>query len=120
MATPERDIIEGMFMIPNKEGEDVPFILNETQRELDDNFTGRDIIDKARQEGISSWYLALFTVRCLYKRNTRAVVISHDKESTERLFRRVKYFLENLRGPKPVLEFASKRERVNRKIIQKS
>jgi len=110
MATPERAIIEGMFMIPDKEGRDVPFILNETQIKLDDNFTGRDIITKARQEGVSSYYLALFTVRCLSKPNTRAVVISHDKESTERLFKRVKYFLENLRGPKPVLETSSKRE----------
>jgi hypothetical protein len=38
------------------------------------------------------------------------VVISHDKESTERLFRKVKYYLENLRGPKAVIDTSSKRE----------
>ena len=54
--------------------------------------------------------LALFTVRCLYKENTRSVVISHDKESTERLFKRVKFFLDNMRGPKAVQETSSKRE----------
>jgi hypothetical protein len=37
-------------------------------------------------------------------------VISHDKESTERLFRKVKYFLENIRGPKAVIDTSSKRE----------
>jgi len=110
MPTPERAIIEGMFMIADKDGRDVPFILNETQAAFDEALTGRDIVAKARQEGISSYVLALFTVRCLYKRNTRAVVISHDQESTERLFKRVTYYLENLRGPKPVTGFASKRE----------
>ena len=97
-------------MIDNKEREDVPFRLNKTQRELDENFTGRDIVIKARQEGISSYYLALFTARCLHRNNTRAVVISHDKESTERLFRKTKYFLENIRGPKAVIDTSSKRE----------
>ena len=46
--TEERFIIENLFRIDNKEREDVPFILNETQRRLDDNFTGRDIIVKER------------------------------------------------------------------------
>jgi len=36
------------------------------------------------------------------KRNTRAVVISHDRDSTKRLFKRVKYYIKNLRGPKPI------------------
>ena len=110
MATQERTIIENLFMIADKEKNDVPFILNHTQAKLDDALTGRDIVSKARQEGISAYVLALFLVRCLSIRNTRAVVISHDQESTERLFRRVKYYLDNLRGPKAVIETSSKRE----------
>jgi hypothetical protein len=110
MRSPEALVIENLFMIPDKQGRDVPFTLNSAQQRLDRELTLRHLVPKARQEGVSSYVLALFTVRCLHKRNTRAVVISHDRESTERLFRRVKYFLENLRGPKPVLEFASKRE----------
>ena len=110
MPTRERMIIESMLQIADKDGYDVPFILNESQAKLDDNLTGRDIVPKARQEGVSSYVLALFTIRCMYKRNTRAVVISHDNESTERLFKRVQYYLDHIRGPKAQTGFSSKRE----------
>jgi hypothetical protein len=104
-------IIENFLQIPDKEGKDVPFALNPAQRRLDQNFTGRDIVPKARQEGISSYMLAKYTVKCLYKRNTRAVVISHDQESTERLFKRVRYFINNFRGASPSIHGqGSKRE----------
>src|SRR6185295_15043265 len=100
MATQERMIIEGMFKIVNKDSQDVPFTLNPAQAKLDSNLTGRDIIPKARQLGISAYFLARYTAKCLSRKNTRAVVISHDKESTQRMLARVHYYLENLRGPK--------------------
>ncbi len=110
MATKERHIIEQMFMIPNKAGEDVPFILNTAQAQVDQALSGRDIIPKARQEGVSSYFLARFTARCLYMRNRRCVVISHEEKATERMLLRVQYFLENLRGPKPVIKNMSRNE----------
>lgn len=108
--TAERLAIENTLMIADKEKNDVPFIFNHSQAKLDDQLTGRDIVPKARQEGVSSYVLALFLIRCLHVNNTRAVVISHDQESTERLFKRVKYYLDNFRGPKAVIETSSKRE----------
>lgn len=111
MPTKESYIIENMLMIADKEGNDVPFKLNHAQADLDENFTGRDIVPKARQEGISSYFLARFTVRCLSKRNTRAVVISHESEATQRMLNKVKYYLENLvGGVKPVTGGYSKNE----------
>lgn len=102
MPTAESILIENMLKIADKQGNDVPFILNSAQRDLDNNLTGRDIIPKARQEGISSYFLARYTIRCLTKRNTRAVIISHDSLSTERMLKKVHYFLENL-SPAPVI-----------------
>jgi len=110
MATKERLIIESMFNIADKSGRDVPFMLNDSQRRLDDELSGRDIIPKARQEGISSYYLARWTALCLSQRNVRAVVISHDALSTQRMLKKVHYFLENLRGPKAVIKNASANE----------
>ncbi len=101
--TPEAIIIESMFNVVTKEGEDVPFVLNSTQRKLDDNLTGRDLIPKARQEGVSTFFLARYTAACLRKRNVKAVIISHESESTQRLFSRCQYFLNNIRGPKPIV-----------------
>lgn len=108
--TPERKIIEALFQIVDKDGQDVPFVLNHYQAELDSNLCGRDIIPKARQLGMSAYVLARFTAKCLYKRNTRAVVISHDKESTQRMLARVHYYLNNLRGPPATIKNASKNE----------
>ena len=99
-----------MFQIANKNGEDVPFVLNPHQAQLDTNLGNKNIVPKPRQEGICSYVLALFTVRCMYKRNTRAVVISHDRESTQKLLERVHYYLKNLRGPKPKLGYSNKNE----------
>lgn len=101
--TPEAVIIESMFRIANKEGEDVDFILNKVQRELDNNLTGRDIVPKLRQPGISSYFLARYTAACLSRRNVKAVIISHEGESTQRLLSRCHYFLDNIRGPNPII-----------------
>jgi hypothetical protein len=101
--TPEALIVESMFMIADKDSNDIPFKLNSTQRTLDENLTGRDIIPKARQEGVSSYFLARYTAACLSKRNIRAVVISHEGEATQRLLARVQYFLEHIRGPKAIV-----------------
>lgn len=110
MATQERFIIESLFNIVDKDGGDVPFHLNAAQATLDNSLTGRDIIPKARQLGISAYFLARYTAKCLSKRNTRAVVISHDRESTQRMLARVHYYLDTIRGPKAVISTSSKNE----------
>ena len=110
MATQERIIIENLFRVADKDGNDVDFKLNSAQASIDSRFTGRDIIPKARQEGVSTYYLARFAAKCLYKRNTRAVVISHDTSSTQRMLNKVHYFLENIKGPKAVINNSSKNE----------
>jgi hypothetical protein len=99
-----------MFNIVDKDGQDVPFILNHSQARLDAELTGRDIIPKARQLGISQYFLARYLADCLMIRNTRAVVIAHDRESTEKQLGRVHYMLENIRGPKAVISNSSKGE----------
>ncbi|KKM13873.1 hypothetical protein LCGC14_1711840, partial [marine sediment metagenome] len=101
--TPEALIIESLFRIADKDGNDVDFILNSVQKELDENLTGRDLIPKLRQPGVSSYFLARYTAACLRKRNVKAVIISHEGESTQRLLSRCHYFLNNLRGPAPVI-----------------
>ena len=110
MATAERAVIESMFMVVNKDGHDIPFKFNPAQIAIDNKLTGRDVLPKARQEGVTTLFLARSTVKCLGQDNTRAVIISHDKESTQRMLSRVHYFLRELRGPKAVIKNASKNE----------
>lgn len=108
--TAQRLVIESMFQIVDKNADTVPFVLNSAQRALDDHWSPRMIIPKARQEGVSSYWLAFFAVECLAKRNTRAVVISHETEATQRMLAKVEFYLENLRGPKPVIATHNKNE----------
>lgn len=96
--TPERLIIETLFRIPNKNGIDVDFKLNDVQVSLDENRTLRNIIPKARQRGISTYIVALFLARCLSVRNRRCVVVSHTAPATQKLFEKTHYILKNLKG----------------------
>lgn len=87
-----------MFRIVNKDMEAVPFKLNPPQdrmlKEL--NGSNRDIILKARKEGISSLVGAMFLVDWLTIENVKCVMISHEDKATQRLFDRVRYFLDSL------------------------
>lgn len=110
MATPERMVIENCFRLVDKEQEDVDFHLNSAQAYIDDHFYRRLLIPKARQEGVSTYFLARSTVKCLGVKNTRAVIISHEAASTERMLNKVRYFLEHFKGPKPIIKTNSKNE----------
>jgi hypothetical protein len=110
MATKERIAIENLLMIADKEGNDVNFIFNEQQAAVDARLSGRDLIPKARQMGVSSKFLARYLIKCLGKRNTRAVVISHDEKSTQRMLNKVHYYLDHIRGPKAKIKNASRNE----------
>lgn len=99
--TPEAVVIESLFNVVNKDGETVPFILNSAQRSIDDTMTGRDVIPKARQEGVSMYFLARYTAKCIINRNINAVIISHEGQATQRLLKRCLFMCENTRGPQP-------------------
>ena len=63
---------------------------------------------KFRQGGLSKIIDADQTVDCLRK-PTNAVIISHEKESTKRLFASVRAFADNM-DPKPTISISSKTE----------
>jgi len=114
-----RTFIENNFSIVNKTELRVPFTFNQVQIKLFDSLTGRDIVLKARQEGISSLVLALFTVDFLLTPNSRSVCIAHDSTSTIKLFDRVKYFIksfeEKTQIPVP-MKYNSRSEIVNEEL----
>lgn len=93
--------IEHSFLIVDKKAKTVPFVLNEPQRKILSSLSQRDIILKARQEGISALILALFTVDFLTVENVRCVVISHESGATQKLFDRVKFYLDSIKQTYP-------------------
>ncbi len=71
----------------------------------------REIILKARQFGFSTLILALLFMETVNNPNTQTVVVAHDADSTERIFRIVKRFYENLpEEKKPAHKYANRRE----------
>lgn len=110
--------IENSFLIVNKETQAVNFKLNEPQSKILHSLQSRDIILKARQEGISSLLLAIFAIDFLTIENIRCVVISHESSATQKLFDKVKYYLESLKKTFPgelpyKLKYNSRSELVN-------
>jgi hypothetical protein len=108
--SPQALVIEKFFKIVSKGGHTVDFNLNYPQVLYDKTKTERDIILKARQEGFSSYVLGDFTVDCVTFNNLRAVVISHDAESTQRLLAKVHFYIENMKGLQVKTRYSTKNE----------
>lgn len=120
LSTPEyyQTAIEKLFLIVTRNAQTIPFKLNEPQKKILYELKRRDIILKARQEGISSLVLALFAVDFLSIENVRCVVISHEATATQKLFDKVKFYLESLKKTFPgelpyKLKYNSRSELVN-------
>jgi hypothetical protein len=108
-----QQFVESNLTIVNKDGVEVPYLLNEAQVDFLKNITGRDIILKARQLGFSSLILAVMTTRFLLKRNERLVCISHEAGATQRLLDRVKFYIgsyEKKNGIKIPMKYNSRNE----------
>jgi len=97
-----KQIIERYFNIVNKQSVQVPFTQNWVQNKIDSvreqlQREGKDVwllILKARQEGCSAKVEADWLADSISIENLNCVVISHEKESTKRLLRRVHYYVE--------------------------
>jgi hypothetical protein len=103
-----RTSIEKLFKIRDKRGSRVPLKFNAAQNYYWERRTRRNLILKARQKGLSKVIDADQLMDCI-KKSTNAVVISHEKEATKRLFAAVRYYIDNLEV-KPALSIDSKQE----------
>ena len=86
--------IEEQLSIINKNGEQVPFTLNDIQRQFVDDATGKDIILKGRQMGFSSFILGAFTKDFIFKENSLSVVVADISDNARDLLARVKHYIK--------------------------
>jgi hypothetical protein len=112
-----KKFIESRLRIVDKTSQVVPFILNPIQdKYLLQDYTGRDVILKARQQGFSSLILAIFTADFLLKDNQRNVIVADISDNASELLDRVKFYLksyEETKGIKIPLKYNSKYELFN-------
>jgi hypothetical protein len=109
--------IEDQFDIVDKTSSIIPFRLNPVQTKyLLEDYTGRDVVLKARQQGFSSLILALFTTDFILKPNTRSVIVADIADNAMELLDRVKFYIKSYEYKNNVkipLKYNSKYELAN-------
>ena len=91
-----RPWIEANLWIRTKDRRVIPFLLNAAQVDYWDHRTLRDIILKPRQLGFTTVICGLFFADTLLRPNTTSVIVAHDTDSSEKIFRIVQLFWERL------------------------
>jgi len=108
--------IEEELSIIDKTGQDVPFKLNDMQKQFVKDATGKDIILKGRQMGFSSFILGAFTKDFLFTENSLSVVIADIADNSQDLLARVKHYIKSFElanDTKVPLKYNSKYELQN-------
>ena len=91
-----REWIESNLWIKTKDRKIVPLRLNGIQLAYAEKKTNRDLILKYRQGGISTYILAEFFEDAARHENTNCIIVAHDADSTEKLFRIVLLYYDRL------------------------
>lgn len=108
--------IEDNLTIINKEGKEIPFVLNDMQNKFVAEASGKDIILKGRQMGFSSFILGAFTKDFIFTENSLSVVIADIADNAQDLLARVKHYIrsfEQKNNTKVPLKYNSKYELQN-------
>lgn len=92
---PFEDFCERYLLVQNKAGEIVPLRLNRAQRHLVAHLTGRDLVLKARQLGMSTVIQALLFYKQM-KGRARTSTLCHEDELTSTLRRMTDLFYGEL------------------------
>ena len=91
-----RPWIERNLSIRDKRRRIMPLVLNGIQRFYYEGRTQRDILLKARQQGVTTLIEALFFCDCILRPNTTSVLVAHDHDSAQKIFEIAKLFWQRL------------------------
>jgi hypothetical protein len=88
--------LSNLYKIKTKKGDVITFKPNAVQQEFIKNHTGRDIVLKSRQQGISTLILLILLDKVLFSPNRTAVILAHTDKSVQRLFRTIRFAYDNI------------------------
>lgn len=89
--------MSNLYKIKTKSGEVLTFEPNWAQQELLDNLHYLNLILKARQLGVTTFFSLLFLDTCLYNDNIHAAIIADNKDTAKEIFRdKVKFAYDNI------------------------
>lgn len=86
-----------LYHIIDRDGNDIPFTMNDVQSDVLDNLHNRNIILKARQLGMSTFSVLYLLDACIWNRNLSAGIVSYSLEHAQHIFKRIiGYALDHL------------------------
>jgi len=89
--------LNNLYYIKDKKGKKVLFKPNVAQRELLDNLWYMNIVPKARQLGITTFFTILYLDAVLFSENKTAGIIAHRQEDMRKIFRnKIVFAWENM------------------------
>ncbi|HEC64410.1 MAG TPA: terminase [bacterium] len=89
--------LNNLYYIRDEKGNKVLFKLNETQKYLLDNLWFFNIVPKARQLGITTFFAILYLDQILWSNDKSAGIIAHRQEDLKKIFKsKIKYAVDNL------------------------
>lgn len=77
---------EGFYKVKDKDGNVVPFRMNADQRKLLEERHGFDLVLKARQKGFTTVIQIDMLDDCLFRPNTAAGIVAHNRNDAEAFF----------------------------------
>jgi len=108
-----RPWIEANLQIRSKDRRIIPLKLNPLQADYHAHATQWDVILKARQIGFTTLICARYFADSVLRPNTVSVIVAHDTDSSEKIFRIVQLFWERL--PPAIQAMAGKPRFSNRR-----
>lgn len=91
--------LNNLYYIKNEEGQKVLFKPKnrEIQKELHDNLWFRNIVPKARQLGVTTFFTILYFDQILFSENKTACIIAHTQDDMKKIFsNKIEFAWDNL------------------------
>lgn len=88
--------LRNLYYVINKNGKKIKFVPNWAQQLVLEGLWYFNIILKARQLGITTFFCILYLDQILFKANKTAGIIAHTDSDTKKIFKRIKFAWENL------------------------
>ena len=81
--------MNNLYRVVTKEGDSVPFKLNEVQQSVLGTMHGRNLILKARQLGMSTFSVLYLLDEAIFNENTSTGIVSYSLEHAQHIFKRI-------------------------------
>ena len=89
--------MNNLYYVKDENGKKVLFRMNKVQQYLHDNLWFFNLVPKARQLGITTFFTILYLDQVIFKDNQTATIIAHTEKDMKKIFRnKIKFAWDNL------------------------